>query len=403
MTQATTDQVTEVDVAMKRGRSEEVAKKYGIDPAKLAERMRNLSRIKAKEGLVVDIDIGKWTAQAKLREEDLGIEISLEERRFVSLGHQKLFPPEIVNQAARAEAKGRDALERLSFLSADGRFVPITAWEEWKAANEGAKKAFFAVRDEIRGRYDAILVDVQKEYVKRAESVYDRLEALAGKAPKEGKADWVAGYVTRLLGRIPKKEDILARFYWEEKYRYLRMPSEIEEELLRTEKLRRERDLLHYENDDRREKVEAMNRAVVDQLKKEKEKIVQEQADFLTKTMLQQRQAIVEATAAAAAAIAKNRGKVLGSTVKALRNLVQKGRLLNFFDDPEVEQALSEIAGFLGREPARRSARKFGQTVSAIKSAMETSVRALESAATKDEEVARIVGLDLVESVRTIE
>lgn len=398
-----TDQA-EVDVAEdKADRTEEVARKYGIDPAKLAERMKKLSRIKAKEGLVVDLDIGKWTGQARLREEDLGIEISPEERRFVSLGHQKLFPPEVVNKAARAEAQGRDNLDRLSFLSADGRFVPITAWEEWKAKNEEAKKAFFSVRDEIGSRYDAILADVRKEYLKRAESVYDRLETLAGAAPKEGKSDWVAGYIARLLGRIPKKDEIVARFYWEEKYRYLRMPSEIEEELLRTEKLKGERDLAHYENENRRRKVEAMNDAVVGQLRKEKEKIAQEQADFLTKTMLQQRQAIVEATAAAAAAIAKNRGKVLGSTVKALKNLVGKGRLLNFFEDPEVEQALAELEGFLGKDPMRRSARKFSQTVSAIKAAMETSVRALESAATKDGEVARIVGLDLVESVRTID
>jgi len=396
--------VTEADVAHEKAdRTEEIARRYGIDPVKLAERMKTFSRVKSKEGLIVDLDIGKWTGQAKLREEDLGIEITSEERRFVSLGHQKLFPPEIVNKAARAEAQGRDNLERLSFLSADGRFVPATAWEEWKAKNEDARKAFFSVRDEIAKRYDQILAEVRKEYVKRAESVYDRLGALAGKEPKGTKAEWVAGYVARLVGRIPTQDEIFSRFYWEEKYRYLRMPSEIEEELLRTEKLRGERDLANYENEDRRRRVEAMNRAVVDQLKKEKETIAQEQADFLQKTMLQQRQAIVDATAAAACAIQKNRGKVLGSTVKALKNLVGKGRLLNFFEDPEVEQALAEIEGFLAKDPARRSPRKFGQTVAAIKAAMETSVRALEGAATREEEVARIVGLDLVESVRTIE
>lgn len=387
----------------KADRTEEIARKYGIDPAKLAERMRNLARVKAKEGLIVDLDIGKWMAQARLREEDLGIEISAQERRFVSLGHQKLFPPEIVNRAARAEGQGRENLDRHSFLSAEGRFVPITAWEEWKARNEEAKISFFSVRDEIVARYDQILAEVKAETAKRAGSVYDRLSTLEGKAPGKSKGEWVAAFVSSLVSRIPSKEDISRKFYWTENFRYLRMPSEIEEELLKTEKLKGERDLLHYENENRRRKVEAMNDAVVDQLRKEKEAIAKEQADFLAKTMLQQRQAIVGATAAAAAAIAKNKGKVLGSTVKALQNLVAKGRLLNFFEDPEVEQALSQLEGFLTREPAKRSARKFGETVKSIKAAMETSVRALESAERKDEEVARIVGLDLVESVRTIE
>jgi len=389
----------------KADRLETIARKYGIDAEKLAERMKNLARLKAKEGLIVDLDIGKWTAQAKLREEDLGIEISAEERKFVSLGHQKLFPPEIVNRAARAEAAGRDNLDRSSFLSAEGRFVPITAWEEWKAANVEAKNAFFAVRDEIVARYDEIVSEVKREVAKRAESVYDRLISLAPEAaaPAPAKKEWTAAFAARLLSRIPAKEEIHTKFYWEEKYRYLRMPSEIEEEMLRNERLRGERDLLHYENEDRRRKIEAMNGAVVEQLRKEKEAIAKEQGDFLTKTMLQQRQAILDCTSAAVAAIQKNRGKILGSTVKALKNLVSRGRLLNFFDDAEVASALSEIEGFLTREPARRSSRKFSRVVADIKSAMESSVRALEGEATKDEEVARIVGFDLMESVRTIE
>jgi hypothetical protein len=396
-------QTLEEAVENKVDRLESIALKFGIDKEKLGARMRNLVKLKAKEGLIVDLDIGKWLGEVKLKDADLGITISEEERRFVSLGHQKLFPPEIVNKGAQCEARGRAALERHSFLSEEGRFVPITAWEEWKKTNEELKTAFFAVRDGIAERYDTILSDVKKEFAKRAEAVYERLSALSDAKPAEPRTAWVAAFVARLLARIPSKEDICRRFYWEERYRFLRMPSEVEEELIRTEKLRGERESLHYENEDRRRKISAMNDAVVLQLRKEKESVASEQADFLRKTMLQQRQAIVDCTSAAVAAIRKNRGNVLGSTVTALRNLVAKGRLLNFYDDPEVEQALAQIETFTQKEPGRRSNRKFGQVVSDIHKAMEGSVRALEAEATRDEEVVRIIGRDLIESVRTLE
>jgi hypothetical protein len=379
-----------------------IAAKYGIDPIKLGARMKERAKVKAQEGLIVDLDIGKWSAQAKLKEEDIGISMTEEERKAISLGHQKLFPPELVNAAAQAESQGRANLEKYSFLCEEGRFVPVTAWEEWKAKNEEHKAKFFAVRDEMVARYDEIVVAMKADFQSRAKHTYERMEALK-QAPKEPKAVWVAAYASALAGRIPAKGDVAERFYWSEKFKFLRMPSEIEEEFLRQEKIRQERQLATYEADDKKRKISEMNDLVLRQLKEEKEKAVKSQAEFFQQTMLQQRKAILECTSAALGAIARNRGKVLGSTTKALKNLIEKTRALNFYEDGEIDKALQDLETHLKKSTWARSDRKFADSIGSIKAMMEKSVRCLENEATREEELCRIVGADLIESVRQVE
>lgn len=381
---------------------QQIAAKYGIDPVKLAARMKEMAKIKAQEGLIVDLDIGKWSAQAKLKEEDIGIEMTEDERKAISLGHQKLFPPELVNSAAQAESQGRAHLEKYSFLCEEGRFVPVTAWEEWKTKNEELKARFFGVRDEMVSRYDEIVAEMKKDFSKRAENTYDRMCTL-GKAPKEAKGPWVYGYMAALAGRIPKKEDVQIKFYWTEKFKFLRLPSEIEDEFLRQAKIRNEHQMLTYEQDDKKRKIQEMNQQVLAQLRAEKEKAVQDQAAFMHQTMLQQRKAILDCTNSAMSAIARNRGKIVGSTTKALKNMVDKARALNFYEDGEVDKAVASLEEQLKKSASWRSDKRFTDSISAVKAMMEKSVRALENEATREEEVCRIVGSDLIGSVRQVE
>jgi hypothetical protein len=379
-----------------------IAEKYGIDPVKLAARMKEMAKVKAQEGLLVDLDIGKWSAQAKLKEEDIGIEMTEEERKAISLGHQKLFPPELVNKSAQTEGHGRANLERLSFLCEEGRFVPVTAWEEWKTRNEELKAQFFAVRDEMVSRYDEIVKEMKVDFAMRASRTYDRMVAL-GKPPSAVKTDWVMAYVTALHGRIPPLKEVAAKFYWSEKFKFLRMPSEIEAEFMQQEKLRKERQMLTYEHDSKKRQIDEMNSLVLQQLKAEKEKAVSAQAEFMHKTMLQQRKAIMDVTASAMNAIVRNRGKVMGSTTSALKNLIDKTRSLNFYEDGEVDKALESLESFLKRDPAYRSGRKFTDAISQVKAMMEKSVRCLENEATREEEVCRIVGHDMLKNVRELD
>jgi hypothetical protein len=392
---------------------ESIAKKYGIDGAKLAARMQNLSKLKSKEGLIVDTDIGYMRLIVQMSEEDWGVELSEEEKRYVSLGHQRLFPKEVMNRIARTEGRGRANLDKLSYTFEEGRFVPVTTWKEWKAENDRLKKEFFEIRNEVIKDYDKTVAEVKKDLAERAEKVFNRMKTspilnVEGKPTPlpetmQDPEEWKRNFVKRLAAKIPSKEAFRDSFYWTEKYKYLRMPSEIEEELLQQETVRAERAQLYHQEEDRKAKVEAMNDDFVVQLRAEKEKAAAEQDKFISEAMKSQREAITACLGQALDTVARNGGKMAGSTIKALKGMVDRARSLNFFDDAEVNESIGKLDHWLGKDARSRSVPLFKRQARDIKAMMDDSIRKLEDEDTRQEEVCRIVGSDLMKSVRTVE
>ena len=68
-----------------------------------------------------------------------------------------------------------------------------------------------------------------------------------------------------------------------------------------------------------------------------------------------------------------------------------------------VDKAVASLEEQLKKSASWRSDKRFTDSISAVKAMMEKSVRALENEATREEEVCRIVGSDLIGSVRQVE
>jgi len=68
-----------------------------------------------------------------------------------------------------------------------------------------------------------------------------------------------------------------------------------------------------------------------------------------------------------------------------------------------VSAGIGKIEKFLSKKPEHRSVRTFKTQAEEIKRQMAESVRMLADEKTREEEVCRIVGADLLASVRSVE
>lgn len=378
---------------------EQVAREMGISAEAIHDYRYNYILNLTKRGLRTDLDIGRWRAYCKLVEEEVGLVLSAAERRSISLGHQKLLPSELVRRSENAESRGRANLEKHTIQLVIGRFLPVTAAESFKLKNDECKAELFAVRDEIIQNYETIVGQMKLEFGERAEATWSRLE----NKPKESFHMWQSRYVSSLLERIPTKDKIRDSYYWTTRYDFIPLPSSIQEETLRQEKLRQEQDLLAFETEDRRNQIKAMNEIALSQMREQQAEAAKQMGSFLDDTLFTLRNTILETVQKAARTISRNDGKLLGSTVKSLQNLVEQSRMLNFYNDQEVAQLVDKLDAQISKEPDKRSVPDVKKIMREMEQTMSRSVRAVERQQTKDDEIARIIGIDVIKTARRVE
>lgn len=381
------------------GTKDELAKDMGISAAAIGDYRDNYVLKLMQRGVLTDLDIGYFRAKGQLTEEELGISLSGAEKKAISLGHQKLLPAELIRKAENAEGHGRANLEKCTIELILGRFLPVTAAKHFQEQNDHYKSELFAVRDEIVGTYDDLIVQMKAEFAQRAEATWERIET----KPNEHFDSWQANYVKKLVQRIPAAAQIEKSYYWTTKYHFVPLPSSIQEEALRQERLRKDQEMLTFETDDRKSQIAEMNRTVLAQMKAQKEEAMKQASSFLDDTVFKLRRVVLETTQKAMETMKRNGGKLLGSTVKSLENLIRQAKMLNFYNDEEVNSFVAQIEQQLKGSSSTSKAPSIQRIMKEIEISMGRSVRAVETERTKKEEVARIIGRDVLKSARTVE
>jgi len=378
---------------------EQVAKEMGISAESINDYRHNYVLNLMQRGVLTDLDIGYFRAYGKLTEEELGVTLSAGEKRSISLGHQKLLPTELVRKAENAESRGRANLEKCTIQLVIGRFLPVTASDVFQAKNDDFQGELFAVRDEIVKNYDRIIQQMKGEFADRAEATWGRIEH----KPAEAFASWQARYVRSLVERIPTKEAIRDSYYWTTRYNFVPLPSSIQEEKLRQEEIRKKQELLTFETDDRKQKIEQMNELVLGQMRAQKDEALKQAGSFLDDTIFKLRKVILDTVQKATSTMSRNDGKLLGSSVKSLENLIEQARSLNFYNDQEVTQLVDKLDAQITKDPKKRSVPDIKKIMREMETVMGRSVRAVEREQTKNEEIARIIGIDVIKTARRVE
>jgi len=284
------------------------------------------------QGVVVKLTVNRWRANARLTPEILGLKFANEEgfdfsKKYLCLGTQKLLPPEILNEVNVLDRRAREALERYSFDTVWGRFVPFTAFDEWEKENNIVRKDFLRQAVELGNKYDDIIRSVKEEYRKMAKDVWLRLypEDKNGATPS-----FIENFVDKIIAKIPSREDIVSSFKYDATYFVIPMPSFIEENIARAEQIKRQEESAKFESDLEKQ----TKRRISEEYIKRKKELID---GFLESTVLNMRKYVAELCDAVLISMSR-RGyvRVTNHHLNRLKDMIKKVKFLNFYNDKEV-------------------------------------------------------------------
>lgn len=344
-----------------------IAGLIGTDESQVKAAVPQWTRL-MKEGVLVRLHIGRWRAKAGLSWSDLGIVLNGKDedqrlREIVALGHKKLLPYSLMKRLDAAESAARKWLEKCSFRTHWGFFVPVTAYEEWREENEQLRREYMALRSEIVLNYSQIIDEVLSDYRLAAEGAYERLKALNPKATSNflDAQDFAAQFVSQIESLIPSPAQIQESFYFSSELLYIPLPS-----LMAGEQAEAER--IELEAKKERERIEAeiqanwsaaqwkerlmreMNEDVIRQARAQKETLID---GFLKDVVVQLRSMVYKASTDVLGAIAQNDSLPPRSVVQ-LKNMVSQVKKLNFYGDDEIEQMLKPVQRLLNQKAEDR-------------------------------------------------
>lgn len=331
-----------------------LAEKLGLSPDKIKVVVPNLTSL-LKEGVVIELKIGRFRGKRKLMREDLGLEgmnnedWAAFENEYLSLGSKLLLPVEVRREGDRTERRGRALLEECSFKTDQGRFVPVTAFLRWEQENALIHEEYLRLRDDLLERYDEIREQVLRDYERAAEKLYRRLaSSLPALTTEQG---FVENFVQRIADDYPSPGDIEMSWRYEENIFYFPLPSGMEREVLESERLRIDREALKQEEQTRLEVARRMGAEVARRSEAKREEII----DGFLKGVAGQLRSLVYDTVSSALGTFQRRGKFSEHAAERLGKMISRIKSLNFYGDADVEDQITKLETAIDRSMVGRS------------------------------------------------
>lgn len=143
-----------------------------------------------KQGVLVNLQVGRWRAATSLSLADLGVKFDSSEAqdaaaRILRPGQRLLMPLKLIHQADSIESCIRTTLSvqyaqshgsrAFAYRTRWGAFVPAASFADWKAVFEAWKTKYFDIRDEICNGYDSWVAEITNDYLSVAADTQQRL------------------------------------------------------------------------------------------------------------------------------------------------------------------------------------------------------------------------------------
>jgi hypothetical protein len=374
--------------SLKQKRREQIAKMLGEKDVRVLD---NHWLKKMQEGVIVALHIGRWRATTRLTYEDLGLPVSDsgEEKaveELLLLGQKLLLPASHIRSLESADSAARKYLAKMAYVTAYGPFVPFTSYAEVRNELNKYQTRYMAVGNEIADNIASITEQHLATCATAARQAYKRLSKLTPrfKSSQADEDEFVDKYVDRITALIPGQESIRDSFFFNIDVSFIPLPSliakdmaaaervradaDVEQERIRAEgrvetavieaqeeRIRAERQIERMKEEgavsieeaaleDRKRKLDAMNRDVLEQARRQKEELI---GGFMSSLLIQLRGLVYETTTDILGGIEKNKA-VHPKSVEQLKNLVIQIGKLNFFGDDEIDQMISTVMSQLG-------------------------------------------------------
>jgi hypothetical protein len=291
-----------------------------------------------EKGVIVKLTISRWRAQTRLNYNELGITFNNEDHKefmskYITLGYESLLPPSVSTEITSIEKRARTCLNVYSFNTVWGKFVPFSSFAEWKRENDLLKEEFFELSKDIGLRYGDIVKEVKTEYEKMARDVWKRIYPGDKNPPT---ASFLENFTSKIIDKIPERDMVVASFKYDAVYFKVPLPSLIQEDIAKAEKIVLDRDKAVNET-----LIEMQTKQIIaEEYRVKKAELID---SFLTSTVTFLRHHVAE--------LADHTYQVLLNTkydmdmrhVNKIKKMIKSVRNLNFHNDNEIESILNGL------------------------------------------------------------
>lgn len=303
------------------------------------------------QGIIVSMTLNRWRGTATLKPEELGLKFQDETsrkfmNRYITLGREKLMPPEVEAAITAVERKARKNIQNHSFETVWGWFVPFTAFDEWEEENEKIRKEFYDVANTVGEQYNNIVAVVKEAYKSMSQDVWSRLYPTKNDRAPES---FTENFVNKIIDKIPPKIDIVTSFKYDVTYFVIPMPSIIENNLSKARQEERKREMDEFQVHLER----STKQKVADEYVKRKQELID---GFLESTVASMRKYVAELCDGVLQSVAKQSvKKCISKTQKDnIKKMINKVRTLNFYDDKEMSNLLMNLESEIGKFKGER-------------------------------------------------
>jgi len=302
-----------------------------------------------EQGVIVRLSVSRWRATSRLRYEELGIAFNDSEHQdfmsnYIDLGHEKLLPPRVMRDLQTIETRARRCLGLYSFQTIWGRFVPYSAFSEWKYESDEIRKDFFDLAKQIGLQYDDIVKEVKDEYETMARDVWKRLYPDDQKDPP---SSFLENFTSRITDKIPNREKIVASFKYEAIFFNIPLPSFIQEDISKAEQV-----IIDREKAANNAIIEMRTRQIVaDEYVEKKKELID---SFLESTVAYLRHHIAELANHTFLVLQRHEKEVNMTHVKKINKMIEQVRNLNFHNDKEINDILNDLEAEVSKYKGER-------------------------------------------------
>lgn len=306
--------------------------------------------IYATEGAIVSLHITRWRGRATLSLKDLGVlsESAREQEawsKLLNLGSRLLLPRRILERLLSIENKARATVERCSYQTTWGRFIPRKRYAEWSAANTVLQAEYLQAIEEVGRQWPELMAEIEADYTVIGAANLQRLKRAGAVDQATDAMAWVRNFVQQTMAQIPSAEAFVqsARYEWDTAY----VPVSKQVDYADKPALAAARDRL----DAMQDMMEADLRRTASK------KAAEDLGRFVADIQGDLRERIYNAVIDVLEAIKKNKTLPRNST-KQVKNLIEQVSSLKFWPDAELEQQLAQIAALVDIPSDRRPVAK---------------------------------------------
>lgn len=384
--------MTETTTSIKERRKAHAAK-IGVDEEQIQAVRMDLEKIRTL-GTLIDVDvhgISMFVRHASY--DEWGIPKADIRALRLNRGSKNLIPHEYLGRLRSLEVRFRSSLDKHSFVL-EGfrpyRWVPFTAYEEWKEEWDKLQGEWAEVKQDILDDYDSLRLQLRHDFIKIAAEAYEAIQARNGEMA-EPWSIFVRRVARIALRQFPTGEQIKRDLWVDYKSALVLGAEDIEADLLARDRLREIRDEeaakarleqrkvqtemaeLREQEAERRRLREIRLKAEEDRLRAMHEAEMEHARRQMAETvspwdeLFQQLRAQMYQDAVSVLASIQRNGYLTGKVVQKAHNMVKTFRMLNAHDDVELEQKLNELrAALVAKAPNGADSKDVGRISNAL-------------------------------------